>query len=392
MNQSFNALRKGALSTALGVLLLASCSPDRNVTPEEECLTRPSAQHGRVVEGQYIVAYREDGSATSTGGAAGSRIKAQTERFLGRHRIDDKWVKGYLTGEVNGIVAHLTEGQAAALESDPLVAAVEPDRIVSLSACFTVVDPLRVAWGVRRTGYADGTGKTAWIIDSGIDLDHPDLNVDRTRSLSFIAGKTAEDDNGHGTHVAGIIGAKNNRIGTLGVASGATLVALKVLDQQGDGLLSKVLAAVAHVSTNGKAGDVVNMSLGNDVSNLLDREVQAAAQKGILFAIAAGNDGEKASLNSPARVNHLNVFTVTAMDSTDTWAKFSNFGNDVVDYCAPGVRIQSTHLNGGYATMSGTSMAAPHLAGLLLLRGKAPATGGYVRNDPDGTPDPIASW
>ncbi len=392
MNQTLHALRKGAFGAALGVVFLAACSQDRNVNPEEECLTRPSAQHGRVVEGQYIVAYRENGSTTGTAGAAAGRVMAQTERFLGRHRIDGESVEGYLTGEVKGFVAHLTAGQAATLETDPSVAAVEPDRIVSLSACFTVIDPRRVAWGVRRTGYADGTGKTAWIIDSGIDLDHPDLNVDRTRSLSFIAGKTAEDDNGHGTHVAGIIGAKNNRVGTLGVASGATLVALKVLDDKGDGLLSKVLSAVAHVSRNGKAGDVVNMSLGNDVSNLLDREVQAAAQKGILFAIAAGNDAKNASLNSPARVNHQNVFTVTAMDSTDAWARFSNFGNDVVDYCAPGVRIQSTHLNGGYAIMSGTSMAAPHLAGLLLLRGKAPATSGYVRNDPDGTPDPIASW
>jgi hypothetical protein len=392
MKQYFSAFRKGAVGAALGVLCLSSCSRDRNVTPEEECLTRPSAHNGRLVAGQYIVAYREEGPPEGAAGAPAGRVQAQTARFLGRHRIDDESVEGYLTGEVKGFVAHLTAGQAAALESDPLVSAVEPDRIVSMSACFTVIDPRRVAWGVRRTGYADGTGKTAWIIDSGIDLDHPDLNVDRARSLSFITGKTAEDDNGHGTHVAGIIGAKNNRVGTLGVASGASLVALKVLDDKGDGLLSKVLAAVAHVNRNGKAGDVVNMSLGNDVSNLLDREVQAAAQKGILFAIAAGNDGKSASLNSPARVNHTNVFTVTAMDSTDTWAKFSNFGNDVVDYCAPGVRIQSTHLNGGYAIMSGTSMAAPHLAGLLLLRGKAPATAGYVRNDPDGTPDPIASW
>jgi subtilisin family serine protease len=392
MSNYFNPFLKGACGIAFGVLLLTSCSQDRSVSPEEECLTRPSARNGRVIEGQYIVAYRENGPADASSSVSASRVRAQAEKFLSRHRIESESVEGYLTGAVRGFVAQLNGAQVAALESDPAVAAVEPDRIVSLSACFTVVDVRRVAWGVRRTGYGDGTGKTAWIIDSGIDLDHPDLNVDRTRSLSFITGQTAEDDNGHGTHVAGIIGAKNNQIGTLGVASGASLVALKVLDDKGDGLLSKVISAVAHVSRNGKTGDVVNMSLGNDVSNLLDREVQAAAQNGILFAIAAGNDAEKASLNSPARVNHQNVFTVTAMDSTDTWAKFSNYGNDVVDYCAPGVRIQSTHLKGGYAIMSGTSMAAPHLAGLLLLRGKAPATGGHVRNDPDGTPDPIASW
>jgi subtilisin family serine protease len=391
MSNYFNPFRKGATGVALSILFLASCSQDRSVSPEDECLTRPSARNGRVIDGQYIVAYRDDAQTEGSATVSNARVKAQADRFLARHRIEGESVEGYLTGEVKGFVAHLNGAQVAALESDPAVAAVEPDRIVSLSACFTVVDVRRVAWGVRRTGYGDGTGKTAWIIDSGIDLDHPDLNVDRTRSLSFIAGQTAEDDNGHGTHVAGIIGAKNNRIGTLGVASGASLVALKVLDDKGDGLLSKVISAVAHVARNGKAGDVVNMSLGNDVSNLLDREVQAAAQKGLLFSIAAGNDAEKASLNSPARVNHQNVFTVTAMDSTDTWAKFSNYGNDAVDYCAPGVRIQSTHLNGGYAIMSGTSMAAPHLAGLLLLIGKAPATGGHVRNDPDETPDPIAT-
>jgi subtilisin family serine protease len=137
----------------------------------------------------------------------------------------------------------------------------------------------------------------------------------------------------------------------------------------------------------------VNLSLGGEgTSAILDRVVWAAAEKGILFAVAACNEARSASLGSPARVNHPGVFTVSAMDSTDTFARFSNFGNDAVDYCAPGVRILSTYRGGRYAIMSGTSMAAPHLAGLLLLRGRNLATGGYVRNDPDGTPDPIASW
>jgi subtilisin len=344
------------------------------------------------VPGQYIVAYRDNQVPDAPAGISNARVAAFTDRFMSRHRIDRQSVDGYLTGEVKGFVAHLDKSQLATLEGDPTVEAVEPDRIVSLSACFTVVEPRRVAWGVRRTGYSDGTGKTAWVIDTGIDLDHPDLTVDQARSLSFVPGKTADDDNGHGTHVAGIIGAKNNRIGTLGVASGATLIALKVLDDKGDGYLSKVINAVAHVSRNGKAGDVVNMSLGNEASALLDREVQAAAQKGILFSVAAGNDAEMASLNSPARINHQNVFTISAMDSTDTWATFSNFGNDAVDYCAPGVRILSTHLKGGYAVMSGTSMAAPHVAGLLLLRGRNLAIRGNVKNDPDNTPDPVAVW
>src|SRR5678815_3248042 len=117
----------------------------------------------------------------------------------------------------------------------------------------------------NKVGYGDGTGKTAWIIDSGIDFDHPDLNVDVKRSKSFLTGNTsADDENGHGTHVAGIIGAKNNNFGVLGVASGANLVSLRVLDKDGNGTLSSIIQALAYVNANGKAGDVVNMSIGED--------------------------------------------------------------------------------------------------------------------------------
>jgi subtilisin family serine protease len=252
-----------------------------------------------------------------------------------------------------------------------------------------------VTWSVRKTGYGNGENfqdKTVWIIDTGVDLDHPDLNVDKERSHSFISGQTsADDNNGHGTHVAGIIGAINNTIGVVGVASGVKLVALKVLDQLGAGTLSSVVSAVAYISQNGKAGDVVNMSLGLEgISATLDREVKAAADKGILFAIAAGNDGKLANNFSPGRVNHANVFTVSAVDSTGKFASFSNYGNDVVDVAAYGVRIFSTYMNGRYATLSGTSMAAPHVAGLLLIKGNNIPTYGVASNDPDGVADPIA--
>jgi subtilisin family serine protease len=388
-------LVKSPLLFTAFLLLLNACDRDRAVGPgtvEDECLTRPAANSGTLIEGQYIVAYRD--ALPATGGTANARVAERSQALLTRHRISDAVMLSAFAGEGQGFCGRLTPEEAARLRADPAVEAVEPDRILSLAACFTVVDTRRITWGVRRTGYGDGTGKTAWIIDSGIDLDHPDLNVDVARSRTFIRGGTsADDDNGHGTHVAGVIGALNNRIGTLGVASGARLVALKVMNNEGEGWLSNVIAAVAHAGRNGQPGDVVNLSLGGEgTSAILDREVQAAAGRGILFAIAAGNERERASLSSPGRVNHQNVVTVTAMDSTDAWARFSNFGNDVVDYCAPGVRIASTYRNGGYAIMSGTSMAAPHVAGLLLLRGRSLATGGYVRNDPDGTPDPIASW
>jgi subtilisin len=142
----------------------------------------------------------------------------------------------------------------------PRVLSIEPDRIVSIASCFTVVDPGRITWVTKRVGYGDGTGKTAWIIDAGIDVDHPDLNVDKERSVSYVNGKTFDDDNGHGTHVAGIIGAKNNREGIMGVASNARLVSLKVMNEVGEGQLSNVMVAVGHVYRNGKPGDIVNLT------------------------------------------------------------------------------------------------------------------------------------
>jgi subtilisin len=133
------------------------------------------------------------------------------------------------------------------------------------------------------------------------------------------------------------------------------------------------------------------MSLGEDEpSNILDEQVKNIAAKGIFFAIAAGNDGKPAVGFSPGRVNSTNIYTVSAVDSLDNFASFSNYGNDVVDFAAPGVRIPSTYLNGKYAIFSGTSMATPHVAGLLLLTGNAITSSGTAKNDPDGTPDPIA--
>ncbi len=251
-----------------------------------------------------------------------------------------------------------------------------------------------ITWNIQRVGYGNGIGKKAWVIDTGIDFDHPDLTVDATQSRSFITGvESARDENGHGTHVSGIIGGKNNTVGVLGVASGATLISLRVLDAGGQGNLSSVIQALAYVNTNAKAGDVVNMSLGEDVtSSILIAQVQNTAARGIYIAIAAGNDAEPANKFSPGNANGTNIYTVSAIDSLDRFASFSNYGNDVVDFAAPGVRILSTFSQGRYAYLSGTSMAAPHLAGLLLLKGSAITTSGFAINDPDGAPDPIAHY
>ena len=243
-------------------------------------------------------------------------------------------------------------------------------------------------WGITRVGGAGSGigGPKAWVIDTGVDLDHPDLTVDTTNSATFVGG-SPDDEHGHGSHVAGTIAAKNNTIGVVGVAAGATVVSVRVLNRQGRGTNSGVIAGVDHVAARASNGDVANMSLGGGPSNALDAAVVNAASKGIKFALAAGNESDDADNHSPARANGSNIYTVSAFSQGDNWASFSNYGADV-DYAAPGVSIRSTYKGAGYATMSGTSMAAPHVAGILLL-GSIHADG-TVNGDPDGNPDPIA--
>jgi subtilisin family serine protease len=375
------------LFSILIVSVLIACKQDESEDPEAplvDCVTRTSSFHGQEVEGQYIVSFTKETLASGR-----TSIVART---LEHYSISESQIKDVIESEqVSNYVLNISKEEAVALKGNANVITVEPDRYLSIKACFAVLEPKLVTWNVDKVGYGDGSTKTAWILDTGIDLDHPDLNVDQTRSRSFNEGETsAEDNNGHGTHIAGIIGAKNNSIGTLGVASGATIVGLKILDENGEGLLSVALKAISYVKSNGKAGDAVNISMGlEDVSEILEREIKALADKGIFVVIAAGNESRPANNFSPARTSGKNIYTITAVDSTNHFASFSNYGNDVVDFAAPGVKILSTYKNGKYAIMSGTSMAAPHVTGLLLINNGELHSEGFAIDDPDGTADPV---
>ena len=382
-------------SVALLVFVLG-CRSDKYLEPAffADCLVKATANSGQPITGAYIVTYQPAGTLPVAPNARIDAAKLGVTQLLSHYRMADEQLEILGTDAQTTFLAHLSSTEAAQLQTDPTVARVEPDRVMAICNCVDVAVPTTLSWNVKQTGFGRGdaqTSKTAWVIDTGIDLTHPDLNVDGQRSRSFVSGVTsANDENGHGTHVAGIIGAKNNGVGVTGIASGATLVALKVLNQLGEGKLSGIIQAVNYVRQNGRAGDVVNLSLGGEgVSATLDNAILQAANVGILFAIAAGNDGKDADDFSPARVNYTNVFTVSAMDRNNQFASFSNFGRSV-DVCAYGVRITSTYKDGQYATLSGTSMAAPHVAGLLLIRGGHLPTHGFVVGDPDGTPDPLA--
>jgi subtilisin family serine protease len=374
---------KSLLLAAVGLSAVAAALP-----------AHAQAVRGAKISGQYICVFKKN--------VARNEVRAQAEsavRPLGG-AIDRVFNRG-----LRGFSARMPDSVAARLkDSNPNIAYCEQDQVI------TLVPPREdgryanarrrpgggggtsgeeTPWGVARVnGGAAGNFATAWVIDSGIDLDHPDLFVDVARSKTFVSRTSnADDENGHGTHVAGTIAAKANGLGVIGVAPGARVVAVRVLDRSGSGTTSGVIAGVEYVATNGRPGEVANMSLGGSVSQALDDAVlDAASSSGVRFTLAAGNESDSAENHSPARADGPNVFTVSAFAIGDKWASFSNYGPGV-DFAEPGVSIKSTWKGGTYNTISGTSMAAPHLAGLLLA-GQV-RVDSYVIGDPDGRADPI---
>ena len=395
-------LTKVTTGALLIMLTVVGC---QNVTDVSDVNTPENKQ---ALEGQYIVVMKDSPTGKFKIGNANQvndvRSDIMTNANIGEERIVNTY-----SNTIAGFTARLDVDQLNKLRADKNVKYIEKDRIVTFAPpCGTPNggpcdgdgggddgggNSQEIPYGITRVnGGATYTGSNvAWVIDSGIDLDHPDLNVDA--SLGFNAftkgkdSKSLDDGYGHGTHVAGTIAAVDNSVGVIGVAAGAQVIPVKVLDSRGSGSYSGVIAGVDHVGANGSSGDVANMSLGGPTSQALDDAVLAASSNGIIFTLAAGNSGADANNSSPARVNGSNIYTISAMDSNDNWASFSNFGNPPIDYAAPGVSVTSTWKNGGYNTISGTSMAAPHAAGVLLLGNSG--SDGTVNGDPDGDSDPI---
>jgi aqualysin 1 len=269
---------------------------------------------------------------------------------------------------IHGYSAVIPNDRVAAVRADANVDYVEADGDVS-------IDTQTLPWGIDKVdadrsstlaGNGSGaiTNVDAYVIDTGIDVTHPDLNVVEFRNF---AGGQNNDCNGHGSHVAGTIGARDDANGVVGVAPGIRLHAVKVLRCNGSGSWSSVISGIDYVAGTNTRPAVANMSLGGAQNNAVDQAVRNAAGKGVFFAVAAGNDGALACGHSPAAAGTTNgVATVAATDSGDNEASWSNYGS-CVDIWAPGLSVYSTYKNGGYATLSGTSMATPHVAGGAAL-------------------------
>ena len=259
------------------------------------------------------------------------------------------------------------------------------------------------AWAAQYADYGNwvsggcdctGHNKWIWVLDTGIDLNHPDLNVKTSYGKSYISSEpSAEDYHGHGTHVAGLAAAKNNSYGAKGIAYGAPVVPIKVLNRYGSGSWSSILAGLNRVYRYGIAGDVVNMSLGGSISSSapqtsVETAIKSLANKGIYVVIAAGNSSRHARTFTPARVNGSKIYTIAATQKSPYWwthqfaSNYSNYGKPPVDFAAPGTSVYSTYKNGGYRYMTGTSMAAPNFAGALLCGTKRKKGYYYYRVNP----------
>jgi len=369
---------------------LAGCDAMSNPAQQTpDTANRPAAVE--TVPGQYVVVLQDN--VANPASLARDLVSASGGSLL---RV--------YTSAIKGFAARLSAPAAVALRSNPLVAYVEADQVMRADVTQSM-DANGDPWGLDRIDQgalplsrtysytATGAGVHAYIIDTGIWTLHPEFGG-RANNVFDAYGATGEDCNGHGTHVAGTIGAA-----TYGVAKGVSLHGVRVLSCAGLGLTSDVIAGVDWVSANHVNPAVANMSLGGGKSAALDQAVHNLWNSGVFLAVAAGNDNVDACTESPSGAP--SVFTVAASTKTDAKASFSNWGSCVEAY-APGSAIVSTFLAGTTMSLSGTSMATPHVVGVAALykatNGDQPsgtvsnwlitnATSGVITGNPSGTPN-----
>ncbi|MDP1624414.1 MAG: S8 family peptidase [bacterium] len=364
-------------SLVLAVVLLLSMSGVASAAAN-------SVSAAGVLPGQYIVVFND---AVANPGAAASDMARQ--HGLGLSHVYEYAIKGY--------AATIPAARLNAVKSDPRVLFVSEDREVSIGAQTLPTGVDRIDAEQTATHTNKGTGVNVAVIDTGIDLTHPDLKANIVGGKNCSTGKSYSDGNGHGSHVAGTIAAVNNTEGVVGIAPEAKLWAVRVLDNRGSGSWSSVICGIDFVTSkapaNGGPITVANMSLGGTGSDdgncgltnndALHQAICRSVAAGVTYVVAAGNETDNAANHVPAAYDE--VITVSALSDSDGksggtggapscrtsekddyFASFSNFGADV-DIAAPGVCILSTWKSGGYNTISGTSMASPHVAGVAAL-------------------------
>lgn len=276
---------------------------------------------------------------------------------------------------INAVTCHLpARSTVMTLRSMPEICRIDYDLVLRIA---TAVGPIisritagqTVPWGIERIrapqvwNTTDGSGVRVGVIDTGVDLSHPDLQANVAGGVNILdPGSQPADDNGHGTHVAGTIAALNNSIGVVGGAPNARLFAIKAFDADGSARLSDVIAGLEWCLENRM--QVINLSFGSDSGNESFRDAVRTAARSIVLVAAAGNNGRPDSVDVPAR--YPEVIAVAASTRGDQLASFSSRGPQVA-VAAPGQDVLSTWMNGGYSTLSGTSMATPHTTAMYAL-------------------------
>ncbi|HEY4582077.1 MAG TPA: S8 family serine peptidase [Lysobacter sp.] len=338
------------------------------------------------VEGQYIVVLDPSKLSVQAGLARAPGLARAAENaavdLAARHGGDVRMV---YRNAVQGFVVRASEAQIARMLKDPRIALIEEDATVSINATQT-----GATWGLDRIDQRSlplngsytydytGSGVRAYIIDTGILGTHAEFSGRMLSGYSAINdGRGSTDCNGHGTHVAGTVGGT-----TYGVAKSVRLVPVRVLGCNGSGTNSGVIAGIDWVRSNHVKPAVANMSLGGGASSAVDTAVNNLANAGVTVVVAAGNDSSNACNYSPARAS--GAITVGSTTSTDARSSFSNYGS-CLDLFAPGSSIKSAWYTGTSATntISGTSMASPHVAGAAAL---------YLQRVPSATPSQVRSW